>query len=204
MTGARLTISSRNYSSWSLRAWLFCQLAGLEVDAVTPAGAALTGVVVAEVLDVVAHPDAERLSVCRVSDGVAEYQVVCGASNVRPGLRVPFAREGAALPGLTIRCAKLRGVESSGMLCAAAELGIESRGDGLLELPPDAPLGDDIVAYLRLADRVIELGLTPNRGDCLGIAGLVEQLVVGAVRVIKAVSDEDARCSAEGDQNKNP
>lgn len=151
-------------------------MAGLEVDAVTPAGAALTGVVVAEVLGVVPHPDAERLSVCRVSDGVAEYQVVCGAPNVRPGLRVPFAREGAELPGLTIRRARLRGVESSGMLCAADELGIESRGDGLLELPPDAPLGDDIVAYLQLADSVIELGLTPNRGDCLGIAGLAREV----------------------------
>ena len=108
-------------------------MAGLEVDAITPAGARVSGVVVGEVLEVARHPDAERLSVCRVSDGRGEYQVVCGASNVRAGLRVPFAREGAELPGLKIKRAKLRGVESCGMLCSADELGIASRIDGLLE-----------------------------------------------------------------------
>ncbi|MCG3170412.1 MAG: Phenylalanine--tRNA ligase beta subunit [Pseudomonadales bacterium] len=151
-------------------------MAGLEVDAVTPAAAALAGVVVGEVLAVAPHPDAERLSVCRVSDGTREHQVVCGARNVRPGLRVPFAREGAELPGLEIRRATLRGVESCGMLCAADELGIEARGEGLLELPADAPVGQDIVGYLDLADQLIELGLTPNRGDCLGIAGLAREV----------------------------
>ena len=151
-------------------------MAGLEVDAVTRAGAPLAGVVVVEVREVAPHPDAERLSVCRVSDGVAEHQVVCGAPNVRPGLRVAFAREGAQLPGLEIRRAKLRGVESCGMLCAADELGIDSRTEGLLELPDDAPIGEDIVAYLGLADQLIELGLTPNRGDCLSIAGLAREV----------------------------
>lgn len=151
-------------------------MAGLEVDAVTPAAAVLAGVVVAEVLAVVPHPDAQRLHVCRVSDGSDEHQVVCGAPNVRAGLRVPFAKEGAQLPGVTIRRAKLRGVESCGMLCAADELGIENHGDGLLELPADAPIGADIVAYLGLADQLIELGLTPNRGDCLGIAGLAREV----------------------------
>lgn len=151
-------------------------MAGLEVDAVTPAGEALEGVVVGEVLAVAPHPDAERLGVCRVSDGTNEYQVVCGADNVRAGLRVPFAREGAVLPGVTIRRARLRGVESQGMLCGADEIGIESRSDGLLELPADAPTGQDVVAYLGLDDHLIELGLTPNRGDCLGIAGLAREV----------------------------
>jgi len=151
-------------------------MAGLEVDAVTRAGAPVSGVVVGEVLAVEKHPDAERLSVCRVSDGTAEYQVVCGATNVRAGLRVPFAREGAELPGLTIRRAKLRGVESCGMLCAAAELGMASDADGLLELPAAVPVGKDIVALLGLDDHVFELGLTPNRGDCLGIAGLAREV----------------------------
>jgi phenylalanyl-tRNA synthetase beta chain len=151
-------------------------MAGLEVDAITPAGARVSGVVVGEVLEVARHPNAERLSVCRVSDGRGEYQVVCGASNVRAGLRVPFAREGAELPGLKIKRAKLRGVESCGMLCSADELGITSRVDGLLELPADAPVGEDIVALLALDDQVIELGLTPNRGDCLSIAGLAREV----------------------------
>ena len=95
---------------------------------------------------------------------------------VRAGLRVPLAREGAELPGLTIRKAKLRGVESCGMLCAADELGIESDAEGLLELPADAPVGQDVVTLLGLDDRVIELGLTPNRGDCLSIAGLAREV----------------------------
>jgi phenylalanyl-tRNA synthetase beta chain len=151
-------------------------MAGLEVDAIVPAGAKVSGVVVGLVLEVARHPDAERLSVCRVSDGAAEYQVVCGATNVRAGLRVPFAREGAELPGLKIKRASLRGVESCGMLCSADELGIESRVDGLLELPADAPLGEDVVALLDLDDQVIELGLTPNRGDCLSIAGLAREV----------------------------
>ena len=123
-------------------------MAGLEVDAIVPAGAKVSGVVVGLVLEVTRHPDAERLSVCRVSDGASEYQVVCGATNVRAALRVPFAREGAELPGLKIKRARLRGVESCGMLCSADELGIESRVDGLLELPDDAPLGQDIVTLL--------------------------------------------------------
>jgi phenylalanyl-tRNA synthetase beta chain len=151
-------------------------MAGLEVDAIAPAGARVSGVVVGEVLAVARHPDAERLSVCRVSDGATEFQVVCGAPNVRAGLRVPLAREGAELPGLTIRKAKLRGVESCGMLCAADELGIESDAEGLLELPGDAPVGQDVVTLLGLDDRVIELGLTPNRGDCLSIAGLAREV----------------------------
>jgi phenylalanyl-tRNA synthetase beta chain len=153
-------------------------MSGLEVESIARAGAKLAGVVVAEVFDVAAHPDAERLSVCRVGDGSSVHQVVCGARNVRPGLRVAFARENAELPGMQIRRSTIRGVESSGMLCSAAELGIESRKEGLLELPASFELGTDITAALRLDDSIIELGLTPNRGDCLSILGLAREVAL--------------------------
>ena len=101
-------------------------MSGLEVESVTPAAKPVQGVVVAEVRAVQPHPDAERLRACKVFDGSSEFQIVCGAPNVRPGMRVPLAREGATLPGLTIKRARLRGVESCGMLCSADELGMEA------------------------------------------------------------------------------
>jgi len=152
-------------------------MAGLEVDANDPVAKALSNVVIGEVLATERHPDADKLSVCRVSDGSDEFQVVCGAPNVRAGLRVPFARVGAVLGAdFKIKQAKLRGVESCGMLCSADELGIADDADGLLELPVDAPVGVSIIEYLGLDDRAIELGLTPNRGDCLGIIGLARDV----------------------------
>lgn len=152
-------------------------MAGLEIDGDEPVAASFEGVVVAEVRDVAQHPDADKLRVCQVFDGEATLQVVCGAANVRPGLKVPFARIGAVLGAdFRIRKAKLRGVESNGMLCSAEELGMAESADGLLELPADAPTGLDIRNYLQLDDRTIEVDLTPNRGDCLGIAGLAREL----------------------------
>lgn len=154
-------------------------MAGLEIDSSEPAAAAFTGVVVAEVVSVERHPDADKLSVCAVSDGSTTLQVVCGASNVRAGLKVPFARIGAKLGAdFTIKKAKLRGVESNGMLCSAEELGMAETAEGLLELPADAPVGTDIRSYLKLDDVLIEVDLTPNRGDCLSIAGLARELGV--------------------------
>lgn len=154
-------------------------MAGLEIDAVEPAAIALDNVVVGEVLAAARHPDADKLSVCSVSDGETTFQVVCGASNVRTGLKVPFARVGAKLGDeLTIKRAKLRGVESNGMLCSAAELGIAENAEGLLELPADAPVGAGIVGYLQLDDKLVEVNLTPNRGDCLSIAGLAREVGV--------------------------
>lgn len=155
-------------------------MVGLEVDAVTPVAGAFNGVVVGEVLSTEQHPDADKLRVCRVSDGNETFQVVCGAPNVRPGLKIPFAKLGAELPGdFKIKKAKLRGVESNGMLCSASELQISDDHDGLMELAGDAPVGQDIRAYLSLDDACIEIGLTPNRGDCLSIAGLARE--VGAI-----------------------
>lgn len=153
---------------------------GLEVDSVSPVAGAFSGVVVGEVIETEQHPAADKLRVCRVSDGQDTHQVVCGAPNVRPGLKIPFAKIGAQLPGdFTIKKAKLRGVESNGMLCSEAELRIGDDDGGLMELTPSAPVGMDLRSFLDLDDAVIEIGLTPNRGDCLSIAGLARE--VGAV-----------------------
>lgn len=159
-------------------------MAGLEVDSVTPAAGAFSGVVVARVESLAKHPDADKLNVCQVSDGKETLQIVCGAANVRPGLLIPLAKIGAVLPGAEageswdIKPAKLRGVESSGMLCSEKELGLADSADGLMELPADAPLGQNIRDYLQLDDNIIELDLTPNRGDCLSIAGVARELGV--------------------------
>ena len=155
-------------------------MAGLEVDSVAPVAGAFSGVVVGEVLSTEQHPDADKLRVCQVSNGAETFQVVCGAPNVRPGLKIPFAMIGAELPGdFKIKKAKLRGVESNGMLCSQAELQIGEGNDGLMELAVDAPVGQDIREYLSLDDASIEVDLTPNRGDCLSLAGLARE--VGAL-----------------------
>ena len=155
-------------------------MVGLEVDAVTPVAGEFSGVVVGEVLSTEQHPDADKLRVCQVSNGSETLQVVCGAPNVRAGLKIPFAMIGAKLPGdFKIKKAKLRGVESNGMLCSETELQIGADDSGLMELAPDAPVGSDLREYLGLDDASIEIGLTPNRGDCLSIAGLARE--VGAI-----------------------
>ena len=151
-------------------------MAGLEVDGVEPAVVNFSGVVVGEISAVEAHPDAEKLRVCQVNNGRVETQVVCGARNAAVGARVPFAEVGAVLPGdFSIKQAELRGVISSGMLCGASELGLEDIVDGLLILPADAPLGQDLRQYLQLDDAIIDVDLTPNRGDCLSINGVARE-----------------------------
>ncbi|MFN2382251.1 MAG: phenylalanine--tRNA ligase subunit beta [Guyparkeria sp.] len=151
-------------------------MAGLEVDAIEPAAPAFDNVVVAEVKSVRPHPDADKLRVTEVFDGETTWPVVCGAPNVREGMRAPLAKVGATLPGgMKIKKAKLRGEPSHGMLCGADELGLTSSRDGLLELPDDAPVGTDLREWLDLDDAVIELGITPNRGDVLSIAGLAQE-----------------------------
>lgn len=151
-------------------------MAGLEVDAIEPVAAEFTQVLVGEVLEVVPHPDADKLRVTKVSTGTETLQIVCGAANVRVGLRIPVATVGAELPGgLKIKAAKLRGVESFGMLCSEAELGLAETANGLMELPADAPIGKNIRDYLQLDDNLIELGITPNRGDCLSLRGLARE-----------------------------
>ena len=155
-------------------------MAGLEVDAIEPVAAEFEKVVVAEVKEVAPHPDADKLRVCQVNVGDKDFlNIVCGAANVAEGLKVPAALIGAKLPGgLKIKKGKLRGVESFGMLCSAKELGLAESAEGLLELPADAPVGEDVRDYLNLNDVTIELGLTPNRGDCLSIAGIAREVGV--------------------------
>ncbi|TDO99070.1 phenylalanine--tRNA ligase subunit beta [Marinomonas balearica] len=154
-------------------------MAGLEVDEVESVAEDFSGVVVGEILAAEKHPNADKLQVCRVSDGAEEYQVVCGAPNARAGIKIPFAKVGAVLgPDFKIKKAKLRQVESFGMLCAAAELGISDDNDGLLELSNEAPVGKDFRQYLDLDDSIIDVDLTPNRSDCLSIAGMAREVGV--------------------------
>lgn len=152
--------------------------AGLEVESVEPVAADFTEVVIAEITSFVRHPNAERLTVCSVNDGSAEaLQIVCGAPNVRAGMRVPLARVGASLgAGPEIRAAELRGVRSAGMLCSARELGLSQDHSGLLELPEDAPLGASLRTWMALDDYTIEVDLTPNRADCLSIRGIARDV----------------------------
>ncbi len=154
-------------------------MAGLEVDGIQPVAGKFSGVIVAQVMETGRHPDADKLSVCRVYDGQKELQIVCGAPNVRPGLKVALAQVGGILPGdFKIKKAKLRGAESFGMLCSEVEIGLSDDADEIMELADDAPVGTDLRTYLQLDDNCIEIDLTPNRGDCLGIAGLAREIGV--------------------------
>ena len=172
-------------------------MAGLEVGGRTPVAGGFSDVVVAEIVAVEAHPAADSLHVCQVDDGVAKHRVVCGAPNTSVGLKVPYARVGAGFcragadgAEREIGAADIRGVESSGMLCSAEELGMAESSDGLLELPADAPTGTDLREYLALDDHSIELDLTPNRGDCLGMLGLARD--VGAMLRLDVAAPPDS------------
>ncbi|MFV5385605.1 phenylalanine--tRNA ligase subunit beta [Acinetobacter junii] len=153
---------------------------GLEVDELAPVAKPFTGVVIGEVLTVEQHPDADRLRVTTVNIGSGDpLQIVCGAPNVSVGMKAPVATIGAVLPGdFKIKKGKLRGIESQGMLCGASEIDLEDKIDGLLELPADAPVGMNIREYLKLDDNVIDISITPNRGDCFSIRGIAREIAV--------------------------
>lgn len=152
-------------------------MAGLEVEGLEPAGAVFNKVVVAEILSAEKHPDADRLQVLKVNVGGAEpIQIVCGASNARAGLKSACALVGAVLPEFEIKQAKVRGVESFGMMCSEKELGLAAESAGILELPANAPLGQDVREYLSLNDQLFTLKLTPNRSDCLSIVGIAREV----------------------------
>jgi len=153
-------------------------MAGLEVESVEPVAGDFNNTVVGQVKSIEPHPDADKLNVCQVDVGEKDLlQIVCGASNVRVDMKAPVALVGATLPGdFRIKKAKLRGVESSGMLCSAKEIGMAESAEGLMALPDDAPIGKNIREYFWLDDQSIELGLTPNRGDCLGVAGIAREV----------------------------
>ena len=172
-------------------------LLGLEVDSCEPAAPEFSGVVVAEIVELAPHPDADRLRVCKVNAGQDELlQIVCGAPNAAAGMKAPLALMNAELPGgIKIKKGKLRGVESFGMLCSETELGLAEKSAGLLALPGDAPVGTNIREYLGLDDHIIEIDLTPNRGDCLGMTGLARECAAAngllfkapAIKPVKAV-----------------
>ncbi len=173
-------------------------MAGIEVENIQPVAAVFEQVVVAEVVSVDKHPAADRLSVCTVNTGMTEegrLQIVCGAPNVRAGIKVPCALVGASLPGFTIKKAKLRGVESSGMLCSAKELGISEAAEGLLILPDDAEVGVDFRQYYELDDRIFTLSLTPNRADCLSVYGIARE--VAAITATSLLPTEKKTVDAE-------
>jgi phenylalanyl-tRNA synthetase beta chain len=155
-------------------------MAGLEVDGIEAIAGEFSGVVVGEVVECGQHPDADKLQITKINVGDDELlDIVCGASNCRQGIKVAVAKVGAVLPGnFKIKKAKLRGQPSFGMLCSFSELGISDDHDGILELPADAPIGQDIREYLELDDVTIEVDLTPNRADCLGIKGLAREVGV--------------------------
>ena len=153
--------------------------AGLEVDAAESVADEFTGVVVAEIVELHVHPNAERLSVCTVFDGSEKFNVVCGAPNAREGLKTAFARVGSELPdGMRIKRAELRGVPSEGMLCSAKELGISDDDDGIMELTEALLVGSELREALHLDDISIDLDLTPNRGDCFSVRGVAREVAV--------------------------
>ena len=171
-------------------------MAGLEVEELDPVAPPFTGVVVGHVLEVAKHPDADRLNVCKVDAGTgAVLQIVCGAPNVRPGIKVPCATVGAELPPgadgkvFKIKLGKLRGVESQGMLCSARELGISEEASGLHILAGDAPVGVNIREHLKLDDTLFTLKLTPNLAHCLSVAGIAREVsaLTGAPLTLPAI-----------------
>ncbi len=155
-------------------------MAGLEVDGVEPLGAELSGVMVGEIIKAEPHPEADKLQVCHVNVGQPDtLQIICGAPNAREGIKVAVATIGSTLPGdFKIKKAKLRGVQSFGMLCSGKELELSSDHDGIMELSENAKIGQEIVEYLGLKDNAIDIDLTPNRGDCLGIKGIAYEVGV--------------------------
>ena len=178
-------------------------MAGLEVEERRPVAPPFSGVVVAEVRSVARHPNADKLTICEVDAGQAALlQIVCGAPNVAPGIRVPCALPGATLPGgVHIKATTMRGVESQGMLCSARELGLSDEHSGLLLLPSQAPIGTDVRAALALDDHILTIKLTPNRADCLSVVGVAREVAAvtgrsAAGAAVRAGSRHDRRSPA--------
>jgi phenylalanyl-tRNA synthetase beta chain len=162
---------------------------GHEVDGIDFEGAGIADVVIAEVVECGKHPDADKLSVCKVSDGGGELiDIVCGAPNVRAGMKTPLAKPGVRLPnGMKLRKAKIRGVVSNGMLCSAIEIGLGDESDGIMDLPADAEVGKPLIDFLALPDAVIDLDLTPNRGDCFSVLGIARDVAALTGAALKDV-----------------
>lgn len=172
-------------------------MAGLEVEGIEAAGPSLDKVVIGEILSIEQHPDADKLRVCQVSNGCETVAVVCGAQNARQGLKVAFAQVGAVLPGMKIKKAKLRGVASFGMLCSSSELELSETSNGILELPSNAPVGTTIFEYFQLDDNIIEVDLTPNRGDCLSVAGVAREVAAVNRLVLTEVDCDEVKTTVD-------
>ncbi|OUD12600.1 phenylalanine--tRNA ligase subunit beta [Thioflexithrix psekupsensis] len=172
-------------------------MAGLEVEGIEPVAPAFTGVCVGEVLQVEPHPNADKLRVCQVNVGQeTPLNIVCGAANIAAGLKVPVAQIGAKLPGdFSIKKSKLRGVASEGMICSISELGLAESSEGIWPLPSDAPVGKNVREYLGLDDVTIELNVTPNRSDCLGIEGLAREVGLLTQTNIQAIDYKEVTVS---------
>ncbi len=171
---------------------------GLEVEDMQVIGGDLDGVVVAEILSCEKHPEADRLQVCQVATGAGTVQIVCSAPNARPGLKAPLAVVGANLPGgIAIKAAKLRGVDSQGMLCSAKELGVDPDASGLLELPADAPVGAKLADFLGLPDASFELKLTPNRADCFSVRGVAFDVAAALGAQVNALQIPEATITTQ-------
>jgi len=170
---------------------------GLEVEGVADRGAALKPFTVAQVIAAEKHPQADRLKVCVVDTGAARIQVVCGAPNARAGLKTVLAQPGDIMPdsGEALKKGVIRGVESQGMLCAADELCLGEESAGILELPADAPVGANYAAYAGLNDPVIEINLTPNRGDCAGVRGIARDLAAAGLGTLKPLAEPVVKSS---------
>lgn len=166
---------------------------GLEVEGISNPAEALADFTIAEILEATRHPDADKLRVCKVKSDVGELQIVCGAPNARAGIKVALAKVGAFIPngGFTIKQSKIRGVESCGMLCSADELGIGGDSTGIIELPTDAAIGAPVAEALGLNDAMIEINITPNRGDCLGVHGIARDLAAAGLGTLKNLPAPD-------------
>ena len=180
-------------------------MAGLELEALEASAPAFSGVVVAEIVSAEKHPQADKLRVCSVSTGQGEpLQIVCGAANARAGLKSALAVVGAKLPGdLTIKAAKLRGVDSAGMLCSAKELGLADASSGIVELPSDAPVGKNLRDYLALDEMVLELNITPNRGDAMSVIGVAREVAALSGGRLKAQAVPTAPAARPGTQSSD-
>ncbi|HET6460930.1 MAG TPA: phenylalanine--tRNA ligase subunit beta [Syntrophales bacterium] len=175
-------------------------MAGLEVEEIKDAGPAFTNVIVAKILSLKAHPETDKYYFCEVSGGEGTYPVVCGARNIKPGDVVPLAKVGATLPGgYTIKSSKIRGTVSEGMLCSEHELGIGDDASGIMILPDDLAIGIDLAEALDLKDMIIDIGITPNRSDCLSTVGIAREIAAITGATLKypdtsvAESEEDIR-----------
>lgn len=163
---------------------------GLELEGVEDRGASLSAFTVAKILEATRHPEADKLQVCKVESDAGELQIVCGAANARAGLYVALAKEGTVIPanGMTIKKTKIRGVESNGMLCSLEELGLATSSEGIIELP-EAPIGAKVADVMGMNDPIIDIAITPNRADCLGVRGIARDLAAAGMGTLKPLPE---------------